>query len=218
MVGCVITPHNIYLHSALVQSRRIDHRNKGQIQEALNYYTIESSAALLIMFIINLLVTSVFAKGFHATERGKRIGLGNAGTYLQEKYGGGFLPINIIWGVGLLAAGQSSTITGTYAGQFIMGGFLNLHIKKWMRSTISRSIAIVPTFIVAVIFQTSEDKFDVLTEWLNLLQCVQIPFALLPLLTLVSKEQLMGSFTIRPLIRVTHFAPSTLILVMLEIS
>lgn len=202
VVGCVITPHNVFLHSALVQSRQIDHQSKGRVQEALNYYSIESSIALFVMFIINLLVTSVFAKGFYGTEKATTIGLANAGNYLQEKYGGGSFPILYIWGVGLLAAGQSSTITGTYAGQFIMGGFLDLPIKKWLRSTISRSLAIVPTIVVAIIFNRSEEKFDKLTEWLNLLQCVQIPFALIPLITLVSKQQLMGSFTIGPLLQV----------------
>ncbi|KAI3440380.1 uncharacterized protein J3R85_003722 [Psidium guajava] len=200
VVGCVITPHNVFLHSALVQSRNIDHQDKGRVQEALNYYSIESSTALSVMFTINLLVTSVFAKGFYGTEEAKTIGLVNAGNYLQDKYGGGFFPILYIWGIGLLAAGQSSTITGTYAGQFIMEGFLNLRLKKWLRATISRSLAIVPTIIVAIVFNTSEASLDILNEWLNVLQCIQIPFALIPLLTMVSQEHLMGSFKIGPLL------------------
>lgn len=196
VVGCVIMPHNVFLHSALVQSRKIDHSQKGRVQEAINYYTIESSIALLVSFIINLFVTTVFAKGFHGTKLAEGIGLVNAGQYLEEKYGGGLLPILYIWGIGLLAAGQSSTITGTYAGQFIMGGFLNLRLKKWMRALITRSFAIVPTMIVALIFNTSEASLDVLNEWLNVLQSMQIPFALIPLLTLVAKEQVMGVFKI----------------------
>ncbi|CAM8911144.1 hypothetical protein QQ045_031830 [Rhodiola kirilowii] len=196
VVGCVIMPHNVFLHSALVQSRKVDHSKNGRVQEAINYYTIESSVALLVSFIINLFVTTVFAKGFYGTKLAEGIGLVNAGQYLEEKYGGGFLPILYIWGIGLLAAGQSSTITGTYAGQFIMGGFLNLRLKKWMRALITRSFAIVPTMIVALIFNTSEGSLDVLNEWLNVLQSMQIPFALIPLLTLVAKEQVMGVFKI----------------------
>ncbi|XP_030514593.2 metal transporter Nramp2-like [Rhodamnia argentea] len=214
VVGCVITPHNVFLHSALVQSRNIDHQDKGRVQEALNYYSIESSAALSVMFTINLLVTSVFAKGFYGTEEAKTIGLVNAGNYLQEKYGGGFFPILYIWGIGLLAAGQSSTITGTYAGQFIMEGFLNLQLKKWLRATISRSLAIVPTIIVAIVFNTSEASLDILNEWLNVLQCIQIPFALIPLLTMVSQEHLMGSFKIGPLLeRVAWTVAAILIMI-----
>ncbi|XP_073294977.1 metal transporter Nramp3.1-like [Primulina huaijiensis] len=196
VVGCVIMPHNVFLHSALVQSREIDPDKKGQVQEAINYYTIESTAALLVSFMINLFVTTVFAKGFYGSKQADSIGLVNAGQYLEEKYGGGLFPILYIWGIGLLAAGQSSTITGTYAGQFIMGGFLNLRLKKSLRALITRSCAIVPTIIVALVFNKSESSLDVLNEWLNVLQSIQIPFALIPLLTLVSKEQVMGVFKI----------------------
>lgn len=198
IVGCVITPHNVFLHSALVQSRNTNSKNISQVKEALNYYSIESSVALIVSFGINMCVTSVFAVGFYGTKQAQTVGLENAGQYLQEKYGGGLLPIYYIWGIGLLVAGQSSTITGTYAGQFIMGGFLDLHLKKWLRSLISRSCAIVPTIIVAIIFQRSETMLDILNEWLNVLQSVQIPFALIPLFTLASKEQIMGVFKIGP--------------------
>ncbi|KAG6784473.1 hypothetical protein POTOM_010169 [Populus tomentosa] len=200
VVGCVIMPHNVFLHSALVQSRKIDPQKKARVQEALTYYSIESSVALFVSFMINLFVTTVFAKGFYGTPQASSIGLVNAGQYLEEKYGGGLFPILYIWGIGLLAAGQSSTITGTYAGQFIMGGFLNLRLKKWMRALITRSFAIIPTIIVAIIFNTSEASLDILNEWLNVLQSMQIPFALIPLLTLVAKEQVMGVFKIGPVL------------------
>lgn len=213
VVGCVIMPHNVFLHSALVQSRNIDPKKKGRVQEALNYYSIESSVALLVSFMINLFVTTVFAKGFYGTKQANSIGLVNAGQYLQEKYGGGYLPILYIWGIGLLAAGQSSTITGTYAGQFIMGGFLNLPMKKWQRALITRSCAIVPTMIVALIFNTSEASLDILNEWLNVLQSIQIPFALIPLLTLVSKEQVMGVFRIGPVLERLAWTVAALVIV-----
>ncbi|XP_010531287.1 PREDICTED: metal transporter Nramp3 [Tarenaya hassleriana] len=212
VVGCIIMPHNVFLHSALVQSREVDQRKRYRVQEALNYYTIESTLALVVSFAINLFVTTVFAKGFYGTEIANGIGLVNAGEYLQEKYGGGLFPILYIWGIGLLAAGQSSTITGTYAGQFIMGGFLNLRLKKWLRALITRSFAIIPTMIVALIFDSSESTLDVLNEWLNVLQSVQIPFALIPLLCLVSKEQLMGSFKIGPFYQTVAWLVAALVI------
>ncbi|OAY69563.1 Metal transporter Nramp6 [Ananas comosus] len=196
VVGCVIMPHNVFLHSALVQSRKVNPKKETRIREAIRYYSIEATVALIVSFMINLFVTTVFAKGFYGTKEAGSIGLENAGQYLQKKFGGGLFPILYIWGVGLLAAGQSSTITGTYAGQFIMGGFLNLRLKKWVRSLITRSFAIVPTIIVALFFDRSDSALDTLNEWLNVLQSVQIPFALVPLLTLVSKEQVMGVFKI----------------------
>lgn len=213
VVGCVIMPHNVFLHSALVQSRKIETHKKGRVQEALNYYSIESSVALLISFMINLFVTTVFAKGFYGTKQANNIGLVNAGQYLEEKYGGGMFPILYIWGIGLLAAGQSSTLTGTYAGQFIMGGFLNLRVKKWLRAVITRSFAIVPTMIVALVFNTSEASLDVLNEWLNVLQSIQIPFALIPLLTLVAKEQIMGVFKIGPTFERAAWTVAALVIV-----
>lgn len=209
VVGCVITPHNVFLYSALVQSRKIDPTKKSRVQEALNYYTIESSIAVFVTFIINLFVTTVFAKGFYGTKQARTIGLLNAGEYLQERYGGGLFPILYIWGIGLLAAGQSSTLTGTYAGQFIMGGFLDLRLRKWLRSLITRSCAIVPTIIVAIVFNRSEASLDILNEWLNVLQGMQIPFALIPLLTLVADEHLMGVFRIGPMFEVSSFCCKT---------
>uniref|UniRef100_A0A0D9VWA0 Metal transporter n=1 Tax=Leersia perrieri TaxID=77586 RepID=A0A0D9VWA0_9ORYZ len=171
LVGCVITPHNVFLHSALVQSRKIDPHKEYQVREALS-----------------------------------NIGLENAGHFLQEKFGEGFFPILYIWGVGLLAAGTSSTITGTYAGQFIMSGFLNWRLKKWIRALITRGFAIVPTITVALYFNTSDSALDVLNEWLNVLQSIQIPFALIPLITLVSKEQVMGVFKIGPRTQILTWA------------
>ncbi|CAA2944881.1 metal transporter Nramp2-like [Olea europaea subsp. europaea] len=213
VVGCVIMPHNVFLHSALVQSRKIDPNKKGQVQEAINYYGIESSVALLVSFMINLFVTTVFAKGFYGSKQADGIGLVNAGQYLQEKYGGGLFPILYIWGIGLLAAGQSSTITGTYAGQFIMGGFLNLRLKKSLRALITRSCAILPTIMVALVFNKSDSSLDVLNEWLNVLQSIQIPFALIPLLTLVSKEQVMGVFKIGPALERVAWTVAGLVIV-----
>ncbi|KAH1240796.1 Metal transporter Nramp2 [Glycine max] len=212
IVGCVITPHNVFLHSALVQSRDIDIRNKGQGQEAINYYSIESSVALLVTLVINLFVITVFARVFYGTEQAKGIGLVNAGQYLQERYGGGLFPILYIWGIGLLAAGQSSTITGTYAGQFITEGFLKLNIKKWLRALITRSCAIVPTMICAIVFNTSEGSLDTLNEWLNVVQAIQIPFALIPLLTLVSKEEVMGTFRIGPIVERVAWSVAVLVI------
>ncbi|EPS61735.1 hypothetical protein M569_13057, partial [Genlisea aurea] len=213
VVGCIIMPHNVFLHSALVQSREVDHRNISRVREALSYYSIESTIALLVSFLINLFVTTVFAKEFYGTEEAKHIGLANAGQFLEDKYGGGLLPILYIWAVGVLAAGQSSTITGTYAGQFIMGGFLNLRLKKWVRALITRSCAIIPTLIVALVFDSSEDSLDVLNEWLNVVQSIQIPFALIPLVLLVSSEEIMGFFRVGTLLQVISWLVAALVIV-----
>nr|GEY30339.1 metal transporter Nramp3-like [Tanacetum cinerariifolium] len=212
VVGCIIMPHNVFLHSALVQSREVDPRRIGRVREAIRYYSIESTIALVISFIINLFVTTVFAKAFFGTGIADKIGLGNAGQFLEDRFGGGYVPILYIWAAGLLAAGQSSTITGTYAGQFIMGGFLDLRLKKWVRALITRSCAIIPTLVVALIFDSSEDTMDALNEWLNVLQSIQIPFALIPLLCLVAKEDLMGVFAIGPVLKTISWLVAALVI------
>ncbi|GAM26349.1 hypothetical protein SAMD00019534_095240 [Acytostelium subglobosum LB1] len=185
ILGAVIMPHNIYLHSALVLSRDIDRKDSRQVKIANKYFAIESGIALFISFIINLLVVSVFAVGFQGVTD---IGLATAATYLAEKYG---QAAKYIWAVGLLAAGQCSTMTGTYAGQFVMEGFLNLRIKPWKRLMITRCTAIVPAIAVAILSQSHLDSLD---EWLNVLQSVQLPFAILPVLFFTSREEVMGQF------------------------
>lgn len=101
-----------------------------------------------------------------------------------------------IWALGLLAAGQTSTMTGTYSGQFVMGGFLNLKISKWRRIAITRSAAIGPTLLVALAFRTQDTKLDSLNEWINVLQSVQLPFALIPV-SLLYYEQNVGTVSLR---------------------
>jgi len=195
LLGAILMPHNIYLHSALVQSRQINRHSEREVKEANKYYAIESAIALFVSFIVNLFVVSVFAKGFYGVPKADEIGLATAGEYLREKYGS---VSQYIWAIGLLAAGQSSTMTGTYAGQFVMEGFLQLKIPKWKRLLITRSVAIVPAVLVSLIPHGNLDGLD---EWLNVLQSVQLPFALLPVLYFTSDVRIMGSFVNSPAVR-----------------
>jgi len=188
LLGAILMPHNIYLHSALVQSRRVDNKSEREVSEANKYFAIESTIALFVSFIINLFVVAVFAVGFYGVPGAADIGLATAGEYLLQKYG---KFSQYMWAIGLLAAGQSSTMTGTYAGQFVMEGFLQLKIPRWKRLMITRSVAIVPAVLVAV---SAHNNLDGLYEWLNVLQSVQLPFALLPVLYFTSDPKIMGVF------------------------
>lgn len=189
IIGAVIMPHNIFLHSSLVQSRKVNRKKKSELKEANFYNSIESSVALLVSFIINLFVVSVFAKTFYVQgiDVGD-IGLHNAGEKLREVYGAFAY---YVWAIGLLAAGQSSTMTGTYTGQVVMEGFLDIKISSWIRVAITRCIAIIPSVLVAIL---ATDYLDVLDEWLNVLQSIQLPFALIPLLVFACDSSLMGKF------------------------
>lgn len=155
----------------------------------MSLFTIESSGALFTTLLINLCVIAVFAKGFYGSEDADKMGLANAGDYLGNSFGSA---IRMIWALGLVASGQSSTMTGAYAGQFAMQGFLNLKIASWKRAVITRSFALVPCLLVACMFGGGHSGLDALNGYLNILQSFVLPFAVVPLLTFCSSSCLMG--------------------------
>lgn len=190
MVGCVIMPHNLFLHSALVNSRVVE---KGEEREAIMFFTIESSAAIFTSLLINTSVVAVFAKGFYGSADAGAIGLENAGDYLGQAFGA---PLRIIWALGLVAAGQSSTMTGAYAGQWVMQGYLQLQVKPWKRVLITRSMALIPTLSVAIYFGGGNTGLDAFNEYLNVLQSLVLPFAVVPLLTFAGARSVMGDLVL----------------------
>lgn len=192
MVGCIIMPHNLFLHSALVQSRVIE---AGQEREAILLYSIESTAAICTSVLINVFVVAVFAKGFYGTPEAGEIGLKNAGNFLGDAFGE---PLRIIWALGLCAAGQSSTMTGAYAGQWVMQGYLQLKVRPWKRAIITRSMALVPTLFVAFYFGGGNGGLDQLNSYLNILQSLVLPFAVVPLLTFAGSHIIMGDLLLAP--------------------
>ncbi|KAJ6656169.1 hypothetical protein lerEdw1_004086 [Lerista edwardsae] len=209
IVGAVIMPHNMYLHSALV---KVNRANKKEVSEANKYFFIESCVALFVSFIINVFVVSVFAEAFFgktnqdvydvcANSSFAQPGLfpANNETLDVDIYKGGvvlgcyFGPACLyIWAIGILAAGQSSTMTGTYSGQFVMEGFLNLKWSRFARVVLTRSIAVTPTLLVAI-FQDVE-RLTGMNDFLNVLMSLQLPFALIPVLTFTSLRPVMNDF------------------------
>ncbi|KAJ0064601.1 hypothetical protein NL108_010933, partial [Boleophthalmus pectinirostris] len=211
IVGAVIMPHNIYLHSALVKSREVDRSKKEEVKEANKYFFIESCLALFVSFIINVFVVSVFAEAFYGQTNLQVYSICNSSgsphvdlfplnndTLEVDIYKGGvvlgcfFGPAALyIWAVGILAAGQSSTMTGTYSGQFVMEGFLNLRWSRFARVLLTRSLAVTPTLLVAI-FQDVQ-RLTGMTSSTSAL-CPQLPFALIPILTFTSLPSLMNDF------------------------
>ncbi|XP_025153071.1 protein Malvolio isoform X2 [Harpegnathos saltator] len=213
IVGAVIMPHNLYLHSALVKSRDIDRRQPAKIKDANMYYFIEASIALFVSFVINVFVVAVFAHGLFQKTNNDVYNICEASNYTlgmetfernnvtleADLYKSGvFLGCSFgaaamyIWAVGILAAGQSSTMTGTYAGQFAMEGFLNLQWARWKRVLFTRTIAIVPTFLVA--FFANMSNLSNMNDILNAIMSLQLPFATLPTIAFTSSVQIMGEF------------------------
>ncbi|XP_015915253.1 protein Malvolio isoform X2 [Parasteatoda tepidariorum] len=210
IVGAVIMPHNLYLHSALVKSREVDRRNQKKVREANMYYFIESAVALFVSLIINIFVVSVFAKGLYGKSNADvynlcqnttyadifpndnstlEVDIYRAGIYLGCEYGN--VPL-YIWAIGILAAGQSSTMTGTYSGQFVMEGFLNLKWARWKRVLLTRCIAIAPTLFIAIYSDIRD--LSKMNDYLNALMSLQLPFALIPTLIFTSSLNVMGDF------------------------
>jgi len=213
IIGAVIMPHNIYLHSALVKSRDIDRSKKTEIREANRYYFIEACIALFVSFIINLFVVSVFAAGLYGRSEleihnlclnstdipldyanaftnstdSLSVDIYKGGVWLGCRFGYAAL---VIWAVGILAAGQSSTMTGTYAGQFVMEGFLNLSWPRWQRVLVTRCLAILPTILIAV--SNGIDDLTSLNDGLNVLMSLQLPFALIPIITFTASPMIMS--------------------------
>ena len=227
IIGAVIMPHNIYLHSALVKSREVDRSKNIKKRDANLYFTIESAIALSVSFIINVFVVSVFAEAFYTRYGGnaqhildecpvlrnvtddnedlyRRIERLKANETLGDTLdvdlfqGGLFLGCEFhmvamyIWAVGILAAGESSTMTGTYAGQFAMEGFLNIKWPRWKRVLFTRSIAIAPTLLVAIFADIRH--LTNMNDILNVLQSLQLPFALFPILHFTNETKVMSNF------------------------
>ncbi|KAG7032815.1 Metal transporter Nramp5, partial [Cucurbita argyrosperma subsp. argyrosperma] len=193
LLGALVMPHNLFLHSALVLSRKVPNSVRG-INDACRYFLIESGFALFISFLINMAVVSVSGTVCtvgHVSEstadQCSDITLNSASFLLQNVLG---KSSSTIYAIALLASGQSSSITGTYAGQFIMQGFLDLKMKTWMRNLMTRSIAITPSLIVAIIGGPQGAGRLIIIA--SMILSFELPFALIPLLKFSSSTTKMG--------------------------
>jgi manganese transport protein len=198
IIGATVMPHNLYLHSSLVQTRRIDTTEKG-IWTAIKYNFIDSAVALNAALFVNAAILILAASTFF-----------QAGLYdvqdIQEAYK--FLsPLlgthwaSILFGIALVAAGQSSTITGTLAGQIVMEGYLNLRIAPWLRRLITRVIAIIPAYLVILIYGESET--GALLVFSQVVLSLQLGFAVIPLIHFTSDKKTMKQYVIKPWVRIS---------------
>lgn len=196
IIGATVMPHNLYLHSALVQTRKIDRTDAG-IKQALKFNRIDSTIALNIAFFVNAAILILAATVFFKTGNSHVAEIKEAHRLLPS-FLGNVAPV--LFAVALIAAGQSSTITGTLAGQIIMEGYLSLRINPLLRRLITRLIAIIPALIVIVLY--GEENVDTLLIFSQVLLSLQLGFAIIPLINFVSDKKTMGSFAIKPLIKI----------------
>ncbi|SHL72569.1 Nramp family divalent metal transporter [Flavobacterium chilense] len=191
IIGATVMPHNLYLHSSLVQTRKFD-RSPAGIKQALKYNLIDSTIALNLAFFVNAAILILAAATFHKNGMFEVAEIQDAHQFLEPLLGTKWAPI--LFAVALIAAGQSSTVTGTLAGQIVMEGYLHLRIQPWVRRIITRLIAIVPALIVIWIYGESvTGKLLILSQ---VILSLQLGFAIIPLIHFVSDKSKMNGFHI----------------------
>lgn len=197
IIGATVMPHNLYLHSALVQTRKIKRDDKG-IKRALKLNFIDSAVALNLAFFVNAAILILAASAFFYKGRTDVAEIKVAHELLNDMLGSSLAPI--LFAVALIASGQSSTITGTLAGQIVMEGYLRLRINPWIRRLMTRMIAIIPAVIVILI--NGENNIDSLLILSQVILSMQLGFAIIPLIHFVSDKNTMGVFVIKPWVQI----------------
>lgn len=206
IIGATVMPHNLYLHSSLVQTRKFDRTTEG-IKQALKYNFIDSTIALNLAFFVNAAILILAAATFYKVGMYEVAEIQDAHKFLAPLLGTKWAPI--LFAVALIAAGQSSTITGTLAGQIIMEGYLNLRIQPWVRRIITRLIAIIPAVVVISIFgEGVTGKLLILSQ---VILSLQLGFAIIPLIHFVSDKSKMRGFHISRITQVASWIVALII-------
>jgi NRAMP (natural resistance-associated macrophage protein)-like metal ion transporter len=189
IIGATVMPHNLYLHSSIVQTRRFARTSEGK-REAVRFATIDSVVALTLALFINASILILAASAFHTSGMTEIAEIQDAYHLLSPVLGVGFA--STLFAIALLASGQNSTITATLAGQIVMEGFLDIRLPPWLRRMITRLLAIVPAVAVAAIYGTSGTaKLLVLSQ---VILSMQLPFAVVPLVQFTSDRAKLGGF------------------------
>lgn len=207
MIGATVMPHNLYLHSSLIQTRKIKRDNKG-IKEALKWSVIDSTIALNAAFLINAAILILAATVFFQTGRTDVGEIKKAHELLSPVLGNNFA--STLFAIALIASGQSSTITGTLSGQIVMEGYLSLRINPMLRRLITRLIAIIPAIIFIAI--TGEEDIDSLLIFSQVILSVQLGFAVIPLIHFVSDKKTMKEFAIKPWVQIIGWSIAALLI------
>lgn len=189
ILGATVMPHNLYLHSSIVQTRRYELTARGKA-EAIKFATIDSTVALMFALFINAAILIVSASVFYRSGHHEVTGISQAHQLLTPLLGA--TGASTLFALALLASGQNSTLTGTLAGQIVMEGFLRWRIRPWLRRIITRGIAVAPAVIVTMIY--GEDGADQLLVLSQVILSLQLSFAVFPLVLFTSDKAKMGEF------------------------
>ncbi len=198
IIGATVMPHNLYLHSALVQTRKISTDTAG-IKKALKFNLIDSTIALNAAFFVNAAILILAATVFYVNGHTDVAKIEDAHKLLQPMLGTKLAPM--LFAIALIAAGQSSTVTGTLAGQIVMEGYLSLRINPLLRRLITRLLAIAPAVFVILLY--GDEKVDDLLVFSQVVLSLQLGFAIIPLIHFVSDKKTMGEFAIKNYTKIT---------------
>jgi manganese transport protein len=200
ILGATVMPHNLYLHSSIVQTRRYEESAAGR-REAVRYAFVDSTIALTFALFINAAILVVSAAAFHARGQTNVAEIQDAYKLLTPLVGGG---ASVVFAVALLASGLNSTLTGTLAGQIVMEGFLHIRLLPWVRRMITRAIAIVPAVVTAILYgESGTAKLLVLSQ---VILSLQLSFAVFPLVRFTSERAKMGAFVNRGWLKFLAYA------------
>lgn len=206
IIGATVMPHNLYLHSALVQTRKIKRDDAG-IKQAIKLNFIDSTIALNLAFLVNAAILILAAAVFFKSGRTDVAEIQDAHKLLDQLLGSKLAPI--LFAVALIAAGQSSTVTGTLAGQIVMEGYLRLRINPWLRRLITRLLAIIPALLTIII--AGDEEVGALLVFSQVLLSLQLGFAIIPLIHFVSDKKTMGIFAISTPTKIFSWAVTVLL-------
>ncbi len=209
IIGATVMPHNLYLHSSLVQTRKFS-TNFKSIKQALKFNLIDSVVALNLAFFVNAAILILAAATFYKAGMYQVAEIQDAYKLLEPLLGSHWAPV--LFAIALIAAGQSSTITGTLAGQIIMEGFINFRIQPWIRRMITRLLAILPAIAVIVLLGASyTGKLLIFSQ---VILSLQLGFAVIPLIHFVSDKRTMGVFAISPKTKIAAWLIAGIIIVL----
>lgn len=209
ILGATVMPHNLYLHSSIVQTRAFNRDSAGRTM-AVRFATIDSTLSLLCAFFINAAILILSAAAFHGTEHANVADINDAFKLLSPVLGAPLA--STIFALALLASGQNSTITGTMAGQIVMEGFLNIRLRPWVRRLLTRLVAIVPAVIVALLY--GERGVGQLLVFSQVILSLQLAFAVVPLVQFTSERQKMGEFVNPTWLKVLAWAVTMTIVIL----
>jgi manganese transport protein len=206
ILGATVMPHNLYLHSSIVQTRRYELNSAGK-RDAIKFATIDSTVALMFALFINAAILIVAAATFYTHGRNDVAEIQEAYKLLTPLLGA--TGASTVFALALLASGQNSTLTGTLAGQIVMEGFLNIRLRPWLRRLITRLIAIIPAIVVTII--SGEKGTTNLLVLSQVILSLQLSFAVFPLVMFTSDKVKMGEFVNSPIVKILAWSIAVII-------